>query len=305
MSLSNIYRIYGMNVKSSLPLPALHSCADADITIAQEPVPSVLSERFAPNTRLQFDGDRVLFKQPLFGHFLLEKRGKITLDCPPELNESHIITASLGSGLGMMLHLRGNIPLHGIAIATNKGAILVLADSGYGKSTLATSLLQANMHIFGDDIVALHRDHYGVLNVHPSHRRFKLSPTQLGAMDIDTTHLSNTAPGINKFGWDIPTRLFAQQPLPIVKCIYLQSERLNCPHAKITSINQLESFTLLRKNVYRPRLIRAFNQEQDFFKLNQTVQTQCQSYKMQLPALSLFASYKDYGKAIADQLLAL
>ncbi|WP_351009455.1 hypothetical protein [Shewanella sp. S1-58-MNA-CIBAN-0166] len=305
MSPLNIHRIYGMNVETSFALPAPFANAGADISIMQGVVPNVLSAQFTTQTRLQFDGEKALFKQALFGCFLLEKKGLITVDFPTTLTEPHAITATLGSGLGMMLHLRGNIPLHGIAIETHKGAIIILAESGCGKSTLATSLLLANINIFGDDIVALHQDSHGILNVHPSHRRFKLSPEQLEAMGIDTTQLSNTAPGINKFGWDIPLELMAKQALPIVKCIHLQPERLKCIQPKITPINQLESFTRLRKNVYRPRLIGAFKHEQQFFLLNQILQHQCKSYTMQLPEISQFTSYKEYGEVIASQLLAL
>lgn len=305
MPQSNVYCIYGMNVQSPITLPALKTYEQVDVTITQEELPNVLSEEFAPDKKIQFDGNRALINQPLFGKILLEKQGRITLDFHRQLSEAHTITALQGSGLGIMLHLRGNIPLHGMALETSQGAILVLADSGLGKSTLATSLLQAKVTIFSDDIIALHQDEHGRLNIHPAHRRVKLTTTQLISMGIDITALSTTAPGINKFGWDIPTTQFAQHPMPVVKCIFLQAERLTGIKAQISPISRFESFRLLRNKVYRPPLIRILEQEQCFFKLNQTLQDQCQSYTMQLPDISNFASSKEYGESIANQLLSL
>lgn len=300
-----VYRIYGMNVATSLPLPALKSPLQAEVSILRGSTPDILSQAFFPNPKLQFDGHRALLNQPLFGKLLIEKQGNITLDFHPSLSQAHTITAIQGSGLGTMLHLRGQIPLHGMAIATDKGAIVILADSGSGKSTLATAMLLANLSVFTDDIVALQPDKDGVLQIQPAHRRLKLSQPQLHTLGIDTSTLSNTAPGIEKFGWDIPEAQFAHAPMPIIKCLFLDPVRTNIAHARISAIGKLEAFQRLRQSVYRPRLIRVFDHEQSFFSLNQRLQHQCQSYTMQLPELERFSSLSRYGESVANQLLSL
>lgn len=300
-----VYCIYGINVATSLPLPALKSPLQAEVSILRGSAPDILSAEFSANQKLQFDGHRVLLNQPLFGKLLIEKQGNILYDFHPSLSQAHTITALQGSGLGTLLHLRKQIPLHGMAIATDKGAIVVLADSGSGKSTLATAMLLANLSVFTDDIVALQSDKDGVLQIQPAHRRLKLSQPQLHTHGIDTSMLSNTAPGIDKFGWDIPEAQFAAVPMPIIKCLFLEPVRTNSAQAHITAIGKLEAFQRLRQSVYRPRLIRVFDHEQSFFTLNQRLQHQCQSYTMQLPELGHFSSLTDYGKAIASQLLSL
>ncbi|QYJ72809.1 hypothetical protein K0H59_07215 [Shewanella sp. FJAT-51649] len=300
-----VYCIYGINVATSLPLPALKSPLPAEVSILRGSAPDILSAAFSANQKLQFDGHRVLLNQPLFGKLLIEKPGNITLDFNPSLSQAHTITALQGSGLGTLLHLRKQIPLHGMAIATDKGAIVVLADSGSGKSTLATAMLLANLSVFTDDIVALQSDKNGVLQIQPAHRRLKLSQSQLHTLGIDTSMLSNTAPGIEKIGWDIPEAQFAAVPMPIIKCLFLEPVKTNSANAHITAIGKLEAFQRLLQSVYRPRLIRVFDHEQSFFTLNQQLQHQCQSYTMQLPDLGHFPSLSDYGKAIANQLLSL
>lgn len=305
MPQEHVYRIYGINVATSLPLPALKSHEKAEVSILHESIPTVLSSEFSADKKLQFDGHRALLNQPLFGKLLIEKQGYITTDFHPSLSQAHAITAIQGSGLGTLLHLRGQIPLHGMAIATDKGAIVVLADSGSGKSTLATAMLLANLSVFTDDIVVLQPDKDGVLQLQPAHRRLKLSQPQLHKLGIDTSTLSNTAPGIGKFGWDIPEEQFADQPMPIIKCLFLAPARSHSAHVRISAIGKLEAFKRLRQSVYRPRLIRVFDHEQPFFSLNQRLQDQCQSYTMQLPELGHFSSLTDYGKTIANQLLSL
>jgi hypothetical protein len=59
----------------------------------------------------------------------------------------------LGTLLTLALHLRGQLTLHGSAVATDEGVIAFLAPSGYGKSTLAMSLTLAGAQFMSDDAV--------------------------------------------------------------------------------------------------------------------------------------------------------
>ncbi|WP_351019437.1 hypothetical protein [Shewanella sp. AC91-MNA-CIBAN-0169] len=244
----------------------------------------------------------MLVHQPLFGSLLVEKYVAINYDFHPNLSAAHAITAILGSGMGTLLHLNGNVPLHGLAVSSKQGAIILLADSGTGKSTLATALLLAEQTVFTDDIVALSYDSKGQLNVQPAHKRFKLEPEQLLNMQVNIDNLYTTAPGVNKLGWDIPTELFAQQAQPLTKCIFISTTRVVGQKASINSINQFESIKRLRQHIYRPRLMNVLKQQEAFFKLNTTLQNQCSSYTLQLPQLSSFKSIKEYGLALSQQL---
>ncbi len=305
MTKTNTYKLYGLSVQTKLLLPAAKTHEKANIEISSAPIPLSLSNVISSNRNLQFNGEQALINQPLFGSLLIEKQRKISYNFYPDLTESHAITAILGSGLGTLLHLNGQIPLHGLALATPKGAIILLADSGTGKSTLATALIQAKQTVYTDDIVALHYNHNNQLCVHPAHKRFKLSHAELVAMGQNINALSTTAPGVNKLGWDIPDERFAKQAQPIIKCIYISSERVQGSKANITKISRIDSFKQLHRFTYRRHLVKLFAQQQTFFKLNHVLQHQCDSYNMLLPELSRFTSTKEYGEAIKTQLASL
>jgi hypothetical protein len=62
--------------------------------------------------------------------------------------------------------LLGREPLHASAVVGGKNAVLLAGESGVGKTTLATRLMQAGLGFVADDVVALSREH-GRLLAHP------------------------------------------------------------------------------------------------------------------------------------------
>ncbi|WP_418357282.1 hypothetical protein ACNH6B_13755 [Shewanella basaltis] len=302
MSKPNVYKLHGLNIQSEIPLPASPTNEHPDIIVSAQKLPKSLPDLIDNRKNLQFDGKKILINQPLFGSLLIEKNTAIKHEFYPNLSQAHCITAILGSGIGTLLHLNGNTPLHGLAVSGQQGAVILLADSGTGKSTLATALLLAGQTVFTDDIIALRYDAKGQLNVQPAHKRFKLEPAQLSNMHVNIDKLCTTAPGVNKLGWDIPTQLFAQQAQPLKKCLFISTTRAAGQQASIASISQFESFTRLRQHIYRPRLMNVLKQQETFFQLNTTLQNQCCSYTINLPELTSFESIKEYGVALSEQL---
>jgi hypothetical protein len=302
VSKTNTYTLYGLNIQSDITLPAPTTSESPDIIVSSQKLPSTLSNAIENRKNLQFDGKRMLVHQPLFGSLLVERHVAIHYDFHFNLSKAHATTAILGSGMGTLLHLNGNVPLHGLAVSSRHGAIILLADSGTGKSTLATALLLAGQTVFTDDIVTLSYDAKGQLNVQPAHKRFKLETAQLSNIQVNVDNLYTTAPGVNKLGWDIPIDLFAQHAQPLTKCIYISAARANGQKANIASINQFESFKRLQQHIYRPRLMNVLKQQEAFFMLNTKLQNQCSSYILQLPELTSFKSIKEYGLALSQQL---
>lgn len=60
-----------------------------------------------------------------------------------------------GAGLAMALHLKGDFILHASAVAVGGGAILVIGDSGAGKSTIAAAMVHAGCPLVSDDMAVL------------------------------------------------------------------------------------------------------------------------------------------------------
>lgn len=82
----------------------------------------------------------------------------------------------LGFGLAVLLERRGIPALHGAALGTNAGAIVLLGESQSGKSTLACAMMNAGATLLSEDMVALHREHDGRFRIHPCPDDVRLWP---------------------------------------------------------------------------------------------------------------------------------
>lgn len=61
----------------------------------------------------------------------------------------------LGPALGILLHQRGLLVLHGSAVVLNEGVVAFLGMSGWGKSTMAGTLGKRGHVVFADDFVGV------------------------------------------------------------------------------------------------------------------------------------------------------
>lgn len=84
--------------------------------------------------------------------------------------------------LSLILPKYNSIILHAAALSTEHGAVLILGDSGYGKSTLCFLASRGNkIKSLSDDTVAVNCN--SILKVHPIPSGFGLSP---GLLNIDS-----------------------------------------------------------------------------------------------------------------------
>jgi len=80
---------------------------------------------------------------------------KIRIGVEPGADPGMVRLFTIGSAMGMVLHQRGILVLHGATVARDGRARILVGDSGAGKSTLAARLGRAGYAVLGDDTMAL------------------------------------------------------------------------------------------------------------------------------------------------------
>ena len=110
------------------------------------------------------------------GEFLVSAGGKKILcrrdpDAPMESFQVYL----LGQALSFALVKAGFEPLHGTAVVHDGEAIVLLGDSGHGKSTLAASFLSSGCTLLTDDLLLI-RPTAGTDLAYPGPARIKLFP---------------------------------------------------------------------------------------------------------------------------------
>lgn len=298
MSAIHRHTLYGLRVAAPFTLPGPAYDGVPEVIIEEGSCPEALDNPLQSNERLQIAAHACLIKVPSMGNVLIERRGRIVIDCPDNLPHAWKLTLALGSGLGIYLHMIGRLPLHGMAWRQNGSATLVLGRSGTGKSTLAAAMLHCGHTLLSDDVVpiSLNLDHTAI--AHPAHRRFKLSPALLNALGVDIHPLQHVLPGSDKLAWSIPDDKFHSEPASVSRCIILLPERQASQQLVLQPVKSLAALQRLKRQVYRPQLVKKLGQENQLFGMVHQIATQANVYLCSLPDLRQFNSFAHYANTL-------
>lgn len=182
------YRVYGVTVRSSVRLPCRldRSGAPPDVRLSSAPSSRFRSARtLAPPQkgphawfrclRLQ-DGTTYLRWSELF-EFLVSPDGREILFCRHrKATLESLRVYLLGQVLSFSLLAMGIESLHGTVIVMDEGAVALVGDCGYGKSTLGAAMLAKGFPVLTDDVIAV-RDVGDGWWVEPGAPRIKLFPS--------------------------------------------------------------------------------------------------------------------------------
>lgn len=181
------YFVYGMSLHSEIPLAlpehgygelgqielcaAPASCFSEAVRTLRAQPPSESFYQFAA-TR---DGSSYVRWEGV-GEFLISADGgRIASRQFDEADAESFQVYLLGQALSFALVKKGFEPLHATTVVVNGEAVVLLGNSGFGKSSLAACFLAAGHSVLTDDLLVLQSSGNGFL-AHPGPPRIKLFP---------------------------------------------------------------------------------------------------------------------------------
>lgn len=195
------FHVFGGVLRSALHWPELRACppvSHPDWTLVRGPragLPRTASclgvHRYADDVEVGLwrAGDLWRVATSDIGDFDLTDGGRrIVWRSDDHAGEELARFDMLGRVLPLALHREGALSLHGSAVATPAGAVLLLGPKGRGKSTLALALAQRGAPLLTDDVAVVeYRD--GGCHVRPGVHAMRLWPdaaARLGTADYGT-----------------------------------------------------------------------------------------------------------------------
>lgn len=260
------YRVSGLSVASEIDLPGLIAGMPErapQVTIRRGRVPDQLPEPTASGPTWQIAGNRFLIRIPDIARFLLNDGSEIVFAPESDATEADIPVFILGTVFGILLHQRQQIVLHASAVQVNGKAVLFCGSSGAGKSTLAAALAQRGYPLVTDDVCTVTAEGAGAPLVHPDGRQLKLWAQAIQRLDLAQSRGERVRKSLEKYYVE-PREVFTE-PLPLGAVYALREARP--PHkAGIERPNVVDAALLLRRNAYRPLLVRRMNQKANYFR---------------------------------------
>ena len=261
------HRVYGLTVATWIPFPELESApsdASVDAVFRLGEVPAELASPQFTGAGFQAAARRLLVWIEGVARYLSVDGQEIVVQ--PELGaiESDLRALLLCSPMGGLLHQRGLLPLHASVIATPRGAVVFMGNSGRGKSTLAAHFRQRGFKVLADDIAVVTFDDGGRPLVQPGLPQFKLWPNSVAELGEEAEALPRLRPQMEKRTLAFPDS-FCREPLPLARIYALEADNQS-PEVRLQPQSVLGRVRLLLDHTYRAQYLRGLGQQKSHFQ---------------------------------------
>lgn len=249
------YRICGLTVSSELELPGAIAnpspVAGADVSIRRASVPARLSGAAETGPTWEMTSDSFLLRVPRLARFLMTGGRDIAVELEPDALERDATGFVLGTALGILLHQRGALVLHGAAVSKDGRAIAICGASGAGKSTLAAALCGSGCSFVTDDICVVGLDAQRRPIVLPDGRQLKLWKESIDRLDLADRRGEAVRETFEKYFVE-PSD--APEEPPFLSAIYVLREARPPLKEGIESLALPDAVRTLDYEAYRPGL---------------------------------------------------
>lgn len=296
------YSAYGLRLHSDLALPEYEpdaSGGDPDIVIRL--APGAAEEWRAigqePGRFHAAPGGGFVLSVPEVAVYHVTGGAEIRIAPEPDAEPGMVRLFTIGSAMGMALHQRGVLVLHGATVALGGKARILVGDSGAGKSTLAARLGQAGCTVLGDDTMALWPAPAGRRGrwLWQGSRVFKLWQDSIEAMGLGLDGLDRLGNRHDKFFVPNPVPDSARvEPAGTDLAEILVLETGDGP-PRVEPLTGLRALQAVAANTYRPEYVPLLGREAEHFR-------QCGDLARDIPVGRLI---RPWGVGGFDRTLAL
>lgn len=296
------YQAFGIPVHSEIELPAL---ASQTTHLIQEPfyvyhdsVPeSLVGLPTVQNPFSIFNEHELRYELPDVARYYIAQGQRITIE-PLCDDWGQILLYFYSNCLAAVLFQRNFLPLHvsGVFIKSDK-VVLLAAPSRTGKSTTAVMLQERGYQLFTDDVALIIEENY-TLFAQASYPMVKLWENAFKNQNLFSEKDKYvTFSEINKHGFLFQDN-FQSQKVELAGIIFLASEGVEI---EIQALSQLQSFELLKDNIYRKQWVDGMNKTMLQFETLTKIASKIPAWKAIRPKNS--KSFKSFAKAIETQIL--
>jgi hypothetical protein len=249
------YRISGLQVCSQLELPGAIPEASqaevADVRICRATVPVTLQGAITSAPTWEMAGESFLLRVPGLARFLIARGREIDVELEPDAREHDATGFVLGTCLGVLLHQRGVLVLHGAAVASDGRAIAICGASGAGKSTLAAALCRQGCAFAVDDVCVVSLNGQREPIVLADGRQLKLWQDSIVKLDLSERRGEAVRDTFEKYYIQPFDRII--EP-PKLSAIYALREAHSPMQAGIERLELPDAMRMLEYEAYRPGL---------------------------------------------------
>jgi hypothetical protein len=281
------YTAYGLQICSAIPLPELCRTEfkkfDLIIQRKQFELPPLTPTSIYRQNKQAYFGKS---QKSAFLHWQdiasFQAQGGIRLnvmEVRPNIEPQLLNLYLLSESLGLILHQKGFLLLHGSAVLLEQGVIIFLGKPGAGKSTTAAAFAQKGYTVIADDLVALEINSQGLISIIPAFPQLKLWESAIIGLGYQPSQTQPLFTGSRKRvikAWgDFPS----EQKFPVL-AIYVLETNSDLSIAKLTA---QEGLIALTRFFSCPHQLLSGSDLSPHFQKCQMIVNQVHLYKILMP----------------------
>ncbi len=278
------YTAFGLIISSEIQFPELVASEnkEADLKIIIGVTPKLLENPDFSNDEFSITPTQFLQHIEEVAYYYAEKGEIIIVEPYKDADLRSLRIYLLCSTMSAIIHQRGMIPMHASGILTDQGVVLIIGDSGAGKSTTIKALIKRGHQIFTDDVCVLQNQNGKIVGI-PSYPVMKLWKNTFKLLELgEVDGEARLWPDVDKFAVYFHNG-FISSWKKISKIFILEkSEDIYQP----ILINQsgVEAFIAIGSNTYRGCYIEPMKLIALHFAMVNGVIKQCEVLKITRPA---------------------
>jgi len=243
------YNAYGVNFKSDIQLPELGTGdGHCEVEIKVDERGWSDQEILEKSSWVHVGRDAAKLFVRDVGWFTLCEGREVIIKPFPESRISLLRLYLLGSVMAILLYQRGRLVLHASSVLVNGKAIAFLAESGWGKSSLAAALGQRGHVVLSDDLTPVELCG-GTACIYPGPAHLKINPEVASLIGVDWDKLVLLDPAERKRY--LPSQInIPSRPLPLSGIYVLMANS----HHEILPLRLQEAVIELIRHTYPTRL---------------------------------------------------
>lgn len=212
------YRLYGLLIDTPYPIAGvspypIQSHVLPDVTVEFDTLPTSMPD--LQSSLVSFTPNEIKLYYPQTGCIIIKHGTHIHIN-PQEEHSSFFGALLYGVLIGLILHQRGFMTLHGSSVQMGEVAIGFIANRTYGKSTTVAALTEQGFPLLTDDVMPLSLENNQVM-ITAGLPRVRLWVDAIEHLFPDTVSVQPVYEGVEKHVLPVP---FADTRLPL-KCLYI------------------------------------------------------------------------------------
>ncbi len=249
-----IYRAFGMTIASEVVLYAERTVVeDAEVIIRFGKCPPMTEEPLLELDWVKVSINQAILLVPEVGLFFVHNGKEIIMDIIEGVDEETIRLYLLGTCMGIILQQRKRVAMHGSCVCKKGHALLIMGDSGAGKTSLAAEFLARGWKLMSDDVTPIRNesDFMYVQSSYPGQKMWVDTIERSHSEDRVVDRVIREDDGRQKFQLNAK-KVFVNKELPLKYAVMIVPQGDTLCMGEITGFLKTD---ILMRNVYRRYLV--------------------------------------------------